>query len=459
MNEALIHNAFHLIIGAEGDRDMIAKGLKGSDWQWIHAQPLREVAARLLGLCWDQPGLMSGTTAAQLAKRLMAAEVAVGGPYADLSGDVDVVANAFIGQLFSLLGSPLPQVVKYVDGHFSPLPSADQAMISAISQAIVQRQNAKPEAVSSPIAAIVEREIAALPDTLHTSALAVCYLVTKADHRHEITRLSDYFQSGLSLALKKVAAELGVANFYTWMAYTVYDDFLDEEGTPALLPVANVAHRASVRRYQSVLRRNKLDPALIDAYFDRMDAANAWEATNCRFSVEDGMITIDTIPAYKDRRILAERAIAHIIGPLVIARMGNVMSTIEMNRLEEGLSHYLIARQLNDDLHDWMEDLGRGHITAVVAALLRGCNIRSGTYPLSEVQERLKEHFWRSGLETLSGIALQHIARARGSLTATGMLPKESDFITNILDPIERSARAGLERHHEQKQFLIAYTV
>jgi len=58
--------------------------------------------------------------------------------------------------------------------------------------------------------------------------------------------------------LKKDVILLGQANVLGWLAYTIYDDFLDEEGKPELLPLANMYLRRLIYIYDTAFSTNKV---------------------------------------------------------------------------------------------------------------------------------------------------------------------------------------------------------
>jgi DNA-directed RNA polymerase subunit beta' len=54
--------------------------------------------------------------------------------------------------------------------------------------------------------------------------------------------------------------KLGAANLYGWIAYTIYDDFLDEEGNPQHLPAANICLRELTSIFE---KRTPKNPAVV----------------------------------------------------------------------------------------------------------------------------------------------------------------------------------------------------
>lgn len=76
--------------------------------------------------------------------------------------------------------------------------------------------------------------------------------------------------------------------------------------------------------------------------------------------------------------MLAQRAMGHVIGPLLELRDSDKLHSQQL-AIQRGLEQYLIARQLNDDIHDWKQDVSVGQITFVVAYLLKQLEVTPRT--------------------------------------------------------------------------------
>ncbi len=492
----------------------LTQQLRGNDWKWIDTVELQEMALRLLALHMYDPTILDGTGLAQLAARLLRTEQAVGGPYAEPGHSPELLANALLAQLFTAFGSPLPHLVDFVQhiaytnsqiltdpltlwavswpsrllknpiksDYLAHLPKAQQPngswsashdltslTITAIAVCLLNSEPfTKPQAratartAQNTVMRQVERELSVLQEPLQSKALQVWQSVVKADTRHEITHLPLFFKRSLkhpSKLLTDTACErLGTANFYTWMAYTIYDDFIDEEGEPSFLPVANYAHRASLWHYQEVDDSPSIRLVIRQSFTD-MDIANAWELAHCRYDVRKDKITVKELPLYGEGEILARRASAHLLGPTILMLLDKSIPESTCQLIEHSLDHYLIARQLNDDIHDWVEDLTRGHISFVVAFLLKQAKTQPGTYSLSELIQQLQTTFWHTGLTLLSNLTLTHINQAIQFFRDSAIfIETDNIFFKEVFDPIRESAQQSIITHTDQKKFLKTYS-
>ncbi len=463
--------------------------VKGSNDGWITTEPLYITTIRLLALASYDKHTLSGPMIALYAKRLIEAEVAVGGPYSVASDESQLLTNTAIEQLFLSLGSPLPNVHWYVRKHiFSPTFNIEQFSNPWIfflphnlvsSQTISTRAQARLSDLASRIitqsqsslkltttiaetgeATPIDVELSQLPPLIQPLAKNAYSVITATDINHEICSLTRMFVDSLTKPTELTELEiqaLDTVNVYIWIAYTHYDSFIDDEGEPALLPLANILHRKSHKLLLDFSQSSPNLVAVIGSYFDTMDSANMWELTYCRQKVTDSTITISKLPRYGQRKILAQRAGLHGLSPILALLRDSRYSQKQTQQIRRYFSHYLIARQLNDDLHDWKEDLANGHMSFVVTFLLRKSKTKPGSYSIRELTNILQTYFWRSGLTQLNEIILSHTQRALLAAKTAAVLKPDTLFITHTIQPIIDSVAASNDVVRRKKEFLANY--
>ena len=203
---------------------------------------------------------------------------------------------------------------------------------------------------------------AAIGDSLREAAIAQIDKTT--DER--ITMLAyDFheaiYRSGIVIPLD-IVEQLSLANLYGWMAYDIYDDVLDGDENASSIPCANFFLRALTEIYSTLAVQIPGMAHLFRTTMNRIDDANAWEQKHCCFPA---------IPSFGDHHTLADRSIGHAMGPLAeLLIAGYSADSVEYKNAESFFRHYLIARQIHDDAHDWAEDLLRGRVTSVGALVL-----------------------------------------------------------------------------------------
>lgn len=293
-----------------------------------------------------------------------------------------------------------------------------------------------------------------IDESLKLLLINSCQHILQTNNGQEIVGFVEGFANGLHDSGHYRPSQLNdlvLASLCGWVAYTIYDDFLDDEGQPRQLPLANIAMRSSLQAfYRAVPNSQKL----VNDVFDKIDSANMWELKNCRFAVSSEHIVITKLPNYGDLHKLAERSYGHILPPLLLLQAdGHDLGDKDFKLIQKVLEHYLIAKQLNDDLHDWQEDLEHGHCSYVVAILLKEPAIRPGQYKTSELIDRLKKYFWQDTLITISQEVKRQLADAQVALDAQQVLNKQN-VLNDLIQKSLHSIETTLQEQAEAQEFL-----
>lgn len=321
------------------------------------------------------------------------------------------------------------------------------------------------EIYNSIIQAVKERCLSLNTD-LKKQALAQ---VSKTSKDKRIVLLPYFFKIALAENGKNISDEklkqLGLANLYGWTAYTIYDDFLDNEGNPELLSVANVMLRELTTIFNSVLPPESGFYAFFHKTMDMLDAANTWEINNCRINTSDNQLKIpETLPDYGDYIKIAERSLGHTLGPIAILfLLGYTEKSSEVKKVMAFFKHYITARQLNDDAHDWEKDIKKGHINSVGAAVLKKwkevmpLNLnKQGQINILEIMPDLQKIFWYDVMPETCQNVLKHAELAEKSLRAVPLISNPSVMI-NLLVSVRSAAQKALTERGEAIKFLKAY--
>lgn len=431
--------------------------------EWIASDELLQVFAGLWTLSEGSDGQIDGSSLAKALQRLVRAEIAPGGPYADPSGTVDPLANAAIALFLRGKGIHLPALEPFL-AQFKPEDLERQLRASAPHVVATPRMTAlQPTAVHklflTAINARVRADMATWPDLLATMGEQMFSTLLHADTTGEIRLMPRLFANSLTTPPKiddDQLTRLGAANVFFWIGGMLFDDFLDEEGKPELLPVATVSHRHALALYRQVTVRRPELYEYIEASCLRADQANAWEVMYTRAQVARGVIKLPELPGYGDHWALADRSIGHLFGPLLIARQLPSVTDVQFAQIEHGLRHYLIARQLNDDIHDWRKDLRTGQLSAVVVELLRGAGILPGSHKLTTLVPKIEQYFMDEGLRGAYDLFHEHVVIARESLEASGLIIAAGGLM-DLITRQESAMHAALETKDNYQQFLTIF--
>lgn len=291
--------------------------------------------------------------------------------------------------------------------------------------------------------------------------------IVRFDKDRQIGLVAYYFKKAIGDEAKNIPdatlTRLGVANFYIWMAYTIYDDFLDDEGDAKFLSAANFCLRRYAVIFSDLSVDNRQFARYFDSVMDNLDSANAWEIAHCRAAVGDNRFYIpEEIPSYGDFGKLAERSLAHALGPIYLLHLvRHPGSQADVDNLYDFFKHYLIARQLDDDAHDWEDDLGRGHINSVVSLILSSATAektaKSGRFAdMIDIKDdilNLRTEYWFKMIPDVSRLIQENIQKAKGSLKLLEFIEKP-ESLERILGDIENSAKKAIGEHAKVKDFL-----
>jgi hypothetical protein len=413
----------------------------------IHQLDLAELCTYADNAYRNDKTSLGGDVFALLAKKLVAAEVEPGGPYKNKAGKVTVRLNKAVSLLFNRMGAPLPQVDAFLANTQAKTISVSKRRRAPTTGT---KQLAEPyEAVRTALAQKAE--------PVRTQAIRFLERVSHADTTGEISSIATFAAQSLGINIpKETLVALGEANIYGWIAYMIYDHIIDGESDAALLPLANIAMRQSLSRYKIIAPNDAPTQQLIDHLFDDIDEANAWELAACRFPVQKGVITLGALPDYKHHGVLARRSGIHILGPLIAARLSAYgEDTEKMQHLTHGLRHYLIARQLSDDIHDWKDDITAGHITAVVAQLIAQRNDMHKKIPLKTMLPALEKDFLHHAMQDVCKNITHHIEQTKRSFALAGCV---NGPLFGLVTRLENMTTQSLAERSRFLAFQTAYT-
>lgn len=307
----------------------------------------------------------------------------------------------------------------------------------------------KNKEMSKEILTIVKRRFEPFDKPVRIKAYDFLDQLLKKDTTKQIPLLSYYFSLTLEkkfIVPKELLIKLGVANIFGWMAYTIYDTFLDAKGDPYLLSIANISLRETTRIFETLLPSSHFSQ-FFRSTMDQLDNAIMWELSSCRMTMKHNLYE-KVIPSYaKNYKQLAHKSLGHALGPLAILfYLGYTHNSPQTKYLIQFFTHYLVLKQLNDDAHDWEEDLQIGHVNAVGALLLSKLNGRNKNFSFHKRLPYLQKLFIKQVLTELHLIAIKQHALAKKSLM-------NCDIITapHFLEEILRIQLSAIQKALDEK--------
>jgi hypothetical protein len=255
-----------------------------------------------------------------------------------------------------------------------------------------------------------------------------------------------------------IITNLNEGSLSGWIAYSIYDGFLDGDSNPQLLGVANKACRNMQQSFASALPKGIALPfqELVSQTLDQVDQANIWEVIHARAKHIDSTVTISQLPDYDRNQQLAYKSLGHMLASCgVLSVLGYRNDDPEIKRFKKFFFHYLIARQLNDDAHDWESDLLEGRISPIVCILLRKETLPIHITPADI--PRLRQKFWESTIILVDRQIKQHVTQARTALASCTFLASDEVFMTWI-NRLESASAHAVKESMEAKKFISAFS-
>lgn len=283
----------------------------------------------------------------------------------------------------------------------------------------------------------------------------------KNDKKSQLPLLSYYFRKSLGSKGKvisdKYIEKLGTANVLGWIAYTIYDDFFDNEGNPQKLPIANICLREISKIFTSrEISRNDFG-SIFENIMDKLDSSNVWETTFCRVVIKDSKFKIPkNLPDYKGHQKLYERSMGHSLGPIaILSSLGFGKNSSEIKNTILFFRHYIIAKQLDDDMHDWEKDLQKGCLSPVVCEIIKVFRkkYKRDCIDIAEDSKRLKEIFWYKIVTDTCSDIIKNARKAKRCLREIKII-ENYDLLEMPVKSIETSAQKTIEEQKETIEFL-----
>lgn len=325
------------------------------------------------------------------------------------------------------------------------------------------QKNKKHIRIDKQIENKIKKDISGLDSSLQ-EAILLCFkkIITK-NKSWQITLLPAIFSDSLQNNSQKISEDtlidLGAANSYGWIAYTIYDNFFDQEGKVELLSAANFCLRKLALIYAEVFRIHDSPIDRIKVFeniMNTIDNANHLEIKTCRAKINGSKITL---PAQLRKNINsfhpADKSMGHAAAPITILMLlGHEINSKEIKNTLGFFRHYLAARQLNDDAHDWKEDLKMGHITIANAPIFK--KFKDYTVDTEKNVAKIENIFWTKSLPIISKQILSHIKKADNLLNKISII-NDKKPLKSLLTPIESSAILAAKEHKKTTQFLKEY--
>jgi hypothetical protein len=121
--------------------------------------------------------------------------------------------------------------------------------------------------------------------------------------------------------------------------------------------------------------------------------------------------------------------------------------------------HYLIARQLHDDAHDWADDLLRGRVNSVGALVIKKFKSKNNpraSVGIADALPAMRELFWKEGVDFVAQLIEGHIAGARQARQRS-ILIGTTNFMEDVFTSLEAGTKKAIAERDNMLLFLAHY--
>jgi hypothetical protein len=373
----------------------------------------------------------------------------------------DRLSNLLCLAALSNLGAT---TIKPIIKIYCPLEKILHLNLSASSVALKDLENNQDKKVLEKILLRANDRFKYLNKDFKDIALSEIKKVISNNKDGQMSLITSYLKRALGKNGRKINNDLiieaGLANIFFWTAFIIYDDFWDEDekAKPSILPCANLYARAYTSFYHTVLPGNNEFQTFFNNLMDKLDAANTWETLHCRTEVCDSKFIIPKeLPDYQDYTLKFEPTSGQILGPIVLMlKLGFKLESSEISNLTNYFKNYLIAMQINDDAHDLIEDLSRGHLSTAVVIFIEDWQRE---YPeKTEIDldldlDKIKKLFWFKTLPKTCNLTIKHTSLSRLFLEKLYFIENQQ-ALKKLINTTENVARLALRERQKSIELL-----
>jgi hypothetical protein len=439
---------------------------------------------------------LSGEELASLISIITTLEIAAGGPYAFKAGQdsekteltamapgvADIGLNLLIAYFLVLSAVDLPELNEFLEER---LDQATSDFLSArelndfaarwrnrqeveTKPPVIQKQSYPEEQlIIDKILMTAEKRFSGLSGDFRNFAWQGIKKTIEGNSDRQMSLMAYYTKQALGKKAAAISdeavAEMGLANIFFWTAFIIYDDFWDEDeaADPRILPAANLYARHYVDFFSALFPAITGFREFFHKLMDNLDGANTWETIYCRAEISGSKLIIpNRFPDYGDYEFKFRPASGHILGSVAImVQAGYGLESPEVKNFIAYFRHYLIAMQINDDSHDWEEDLRRGHISTVVAELLKDYQEKYPDKKEIDLQDdllELKKIFWFKTIVKMARLTVGHTEESRRMLQTVAAFENIAP-LERFINITESVAKLALDEQKKSLDFLNMY--
>ncbi|MEM7348119.1 MAG: hypothetical protein AAF485_28135 [Chloroflexota bacterium] len=217
------------------------------------------------------------------------------------------------------------------------------------------------------ILANVQSYIDSLAPTLQT--ICQSYLAPLSEREFiQMMSLLPYWSSDIFPLSDEVYHQLGVAHFYICWYYHTQDDLLDEEAAPGTVLGAHLALLKAVEIYEMLGVVNSPCWPTFQSFTQTSAETYALEVDTHFKALTD--ITTEQLAAY-NVEFVGNRVTPFYFNSVAQGHLAGFSANSDrVSNVTAALRAFMAARQIGDDMGDWLTDLQENHLNYVSARLI-----------------------------------------------------------------------------------------
>jgi hypothetical protein len=177
-----------------------------------------------------------------------------------------------------------------------------------------------------------------------------------------------------------------------------------------------------------------------------LDTANFDEIEQCNLNTKDDIIFHNKYDFGPDYINICNKSIGHCFGPMfIVDKLGYGTRSEDFNNVFNFFKHYLSAKQLNDDAHDWEEDLKEHRLTAVTDIIFK--ELKKPHINLEELDE-IRILFWDEIILDICQLIDKHLDEANSCISNSNIIRKDNHLLQLVNDLKKISKKTLMERDH-----------
>jgi hypothetical protein len=193
---------------------------------------------------------------------------------------------------------------------------------------------------------------------------------------------------------KDLICTLGQINLLGWCAYMIYDGIIDKDSDTDQLPIANIICREMEIEFEKLpIKKETGFFELYKKIMQEIEISNWHELNHWRFDLKKDSISLKEF----DFNIMANRSMGHALSSIaILCKLNLSTKSLEVKKLLSYFKCFIIARQMNDDAHDWLEDFNKGQINSANYQMIKkyNNNLMNLNRALKD-KNKVKLEFWK----------------------------------------------------------------